>query len=77
MTRRTISKRIPSLTIILCGPAKYPRCVVAKADDLRNPIYWTGSDWIRDESAALVFFDINAALWVYRMPLVENVSQVV
>ena len=68
-----MSAEIPMMSLI-CRGKKFRRYVVAKADDLKNPIYWTGSDWSDNEAHAQVFADVNQALWCYHGLLLENVA---
>lgn len=69
-----MSSEIPMLSIIKRGAGQFPRFIVAKADSYKNPIYWTGEDWDDDETKAMVFADVNEALWAYHDLLHESVS---
>jgi hypothetical protein len=69
-----MSAEIPFLSLIHVGSKRFPRFLVAKADELRNPIYWTGQDWAKDDAKAMVFADVNQALWTYHDLLVEAVA---
>jgi hypothetical protein len=69
-----MSSEIPLLSLIHVGSKKFPRFLVAKADELRNPIYWDGKGWTKDEAKAMVFADVNQALWAYHDLLFEAVA---
>lgn len=59
-----MSQDFPIVSIIKRGCRKFPRVIVAKGDEYKNPIYWTGSDWSADEGEAMVFANVNDASWV-------------
>lgn len=69
-----MSAEIPMLSLIQIGPKRFPRFLVAKADELRNPIYWDGQDWTKDEMKVMVFADQNLALWAVHDLLAEAVA---
>ena len=69
-----MSDEIPMLSLVKRGSKSFPRYVVAKSDEFRNPIFWTGSAWTSDESEAALFSDVTQALWVYHDLLMECVS---
>lgn len=61
------------LSLIKKGSNKFPRYVLAKADEYMNPVYWSGQTWgIEDD--ALLFANVNEALWIYNELLIENVN---
>ena len=66
-----MSDEIPMLSIIKKGSATFPRVIVAKGDQFRNPLYWTGS---AEEDDAMVFANANDASWVCHDVLMESVS---
>ena len=69
-----MSDEIPMLSIIKKGSATFPRVIVAKGDQFRNPLYWTGSGWSAEEDDAMVFANANDASWVCHDVLMESVS---
>ncbi len=69
-----MSDNIPMLSIIKKGSATFPRVIVAKGDEFRNPLYWTGSDWSAEETEAMVFANANDASWVCHDVLMLAVS---
>lgn len=69
-----MSKNIPTITIVKKGSEKFPRCIIAKADEYKNPIYWTGSGWTAKEAEALVFADVNEACWVHHDMMLERLQ---
>jgi len=69
-----MSSEIPLLSIIKKGSKNFPRVIVAKSDEFRNPLYWTGSDWSAEETEAMVFANTNDASWVCHDVLMESVS---
>ncbi len=69
-----MSNKIPLLSIIKKGSRNFPRLIVAKCDEFRNPIYWTGSGWSAAEADAMVFANANDASWVCHDVLMESVS---
>lgn len=69
-----MSDEIPMLSIIKKGSAKFPRVIVAKGDEFRNPLYWTGSGWSAEEDDAMVFANANDASWVCHDVLMESVG---
>lgn len=69
-----MSNEIPLLSIIKKGSATFPRVIVAKGDEFRNPLYWTGSGWSAEEDEAMVFANANDASWVCHDVLMLAVS---
>lgn len=69
-----MSSDIPLLSIVKKGTNEFPRYLVAKADEYRNPIYWTGATWTANEDAAVLYDDVTQALWVYHDLLSESVA---
>ena len=69
-----MNEDIPMLSIIKKGSATFPRVIVAKSDEFRNPLYWTGSNWSSKETEAMVFANANDASWVCHDVLMESVS---
>lgn len=69
-----MSDEIPMLSIIKKGSRGFPRVIVAKGDEFRNPLYWTGSGWSAAEAEAMVFANANDASWVCHDVLMESVS---
>lgn len=69
-----MSHEIPMISLVKRGSKSFPRFVVAKSDEFRNPHFWTGSAWTSDESEAALFSDVTQALWVYHDLLMECVS---
>lgn len=69
-----MSDEIPMLSIIKKGSTKFPRVIVAKSDEFRNPLYWTGSGWSAAEAEAMVFANANDASWVCHDVLMLAVS---
>jgi hypothetical protein len=69
-----MSGEVPLLSIVKKGTNVFPRYVVTKADEYRNPIYWTGSNWTANEDAAMLFDDVTDALWAYHDLLTESVA---
>lgn len=69
-----MSSEIPLLSIIKKGSAKFPRVIVAKSDEFRNPLYWTGSGWSAEETEAMVYANANDASWVCHNVLLETVG---
>ena len=69
-----MSSEIPLLSIIKKGSKNFLRVIVAKSDELRNPLYWTGSGWRAAEAEALVFANANDASWVCQDVLMLAVS---
>lgn len=47
-----MSNEIPMISLVRKGAKSFPRYVVAKADEYRNCVYWTGSGWTCDEARA-------------------------
>ena len=68
-----MSKEIPMITLVKMGTKTFPRYVLAKADEYKNAVYWSGSTW-SDESEAILFSDVNEALWTHHDLLMEFVS---
>ncbi|MCZ2342655.1 MAG: hypothetical protein LC104_12825 [Bacteroidales bacterium] len=62
------------LSIIKKGSRGFPRVIVAKGDEFRNPLYWTGSGWSAAEAEAMVFANANDASWVCHDVLMLAVS---
>lgn len=69
-----MNEDIPMLSIIKKGSATFPRVIVAKSDEFRNPAYWTGSGWSAEEAEAMVFANANDASWVCHDVLLETVG---
>lgn len=69
-----MSQKIPMLSIIARGTKQFSRYIVAKADEYKNPMYWTGEGWDDDESEAQMFFDANDALWVLHEEMLGHLS---
>jgi len=69
-----MNEDIPMLSIIKKGSATFPRVIVAKSDEFRNPLYWTGSGWSAEEDEAMVFANANDASWVCHDVLMLAVS---
>lgn len=69
-----MSDEIPMLSIIKKGSRGFPRVIVAKGDEFRNPLYWTGSGWSAAEAEAMVFANANDASWVCHDVLMLAVS---
>lgn len=69
-----MNEDIPMLSIIKKGSATFPRVIVAKSDEFRNPAYWTGSGWSAEEDEAMVFANANDASWVCHDVLMLAVS---
>ncbi len=69
-----MSSEIPLLSIIKKGSATFPRVIVARSDEFRNPLYWTGSGWSAEEDDAMVFANANDASWVCHDVLMQAVS---
>lgn len=69
-----MNEDIPMLSIIKKGSATFPRVIVAKSDEFRNPLYWTGSGWSAAEAEAMVFVNANDASWVCHDVLMESVN---
>lgn len=69
-----MNEDIPVLSIIKKGSATFPRVIVAKGDEFRNPAYWTGSGWSAEEDEAMVFANANDASWVCHDVLLETVG---
>lgn len=69
-----MSDEIPMLSIIKKGSMNFPRLIVAKCDEFRNPVYWTGSGWSAAETDAMVFANANDASWVCHDVLMQAVS---
>ena len=69
-----MSSEIPLLSIIKKGSKNFPRVIVAKSDEFRNPLYWTGSGWSAEEDEAMVFANANDASWVCHDVLLETVG---
>lgn len=68
-----MSSEIPMLSLIKKGSKLFPRYVLAKADEYMNPVYWSGQTWgIEDD--ALLFANVNEALWTYNELLTESIS---
>lgn len=65
---------IPTITIVKKGCEKFPRCIIAKPDEYKNPIYWTGLGWTAKEVEALVFADVNEACWVHHDMMLESLE---
>jgi len=68
-----MSKEIPMITLVAKGSKTFPRYVLAKADEFKNAVYWDGSTW-GDESEAVLFNNVNKALWTQHDLLMEFVS---
>jgi len=68
-----MSADIPMITLIKKGTKSFPRYVLAKADEFKNAVYWDGSTW-GDETEAILFNDVNKALWTHHDLLVEALS---
>lgn len=69
-----MSADIPMISLVKKGTKEFPRFVLSKADEFRNPTYWTGSGWDADESSAVVFASANDAAWVYQDILMDAVG---
>ena len=69
-----MSSEIPMLSIIRKGSKNFPRVIVAKSDEFRNPLYWTGSGWSAEEDEAMVFANANDASWACHDVLMQAVS---
>jgi hypothetical protein len=69
-----MSDEIPMLSIIKKGSRSFPRVIVAKGDEFKNPLYWTGSGWSAAEAEAMVFVNANDASWVCHDVLMLAVS---
>lgn len=69
-----MSNEIPMITVVKKGSKDFPRFVLAKADEYLNPVYWDGQKWISDEDDALLFANVNEALWTYNELLTESIS---
>jgi len=69
-----MNEDIPMLSIIKKGSATFPRVIVAKGDEFRNPAYWTGTGWSAEEDEAMVFANATDASWVCHNVLMESVS---
>lgn len=69
-----MSHEIPLLSMIARGTKQFPRYIVAKADEYKNPLYWTGEEWTSDEGQAQMFSDANQAVWVMHDELVGSLA---
>ena len=68
-----MSSEIPMISVVKKGSKDFPRFVLAKADEYMNPLYWNGQTWLSDEADALLFSNVNKALWAYNEILMESV----
>lgn len=68
-----MSKDIPMITLVKKGTKSFPRYVLVKADEYRNSVFWNGSTW-SDESEAILFSDVNKALWANHDIIMDAVS---
>ena len=68
-----MSKEIPMITLVAKGSKAFPRYVLAKADEFKNAVYWNGMSW-SDESDAILFSNVNQALWAQHDLLMETVG---
>lgn len=69
-----MSSQIPMISLVRKGSKDFPRFVLAKADEYRNPVYWNGLTWSDNEADAILFNNVNEALWVYHDILMDSVG---
>lgn len=66
----------PILTLIQRGDSKFPRFIIAKSDDLYNPVYWDSenNEWQKDENKATVYANQINALWEHHHLMLESLK---
>lgn len=60
-----MSDEFPMISLVKKGSPEFPRYALAKSDEFRNPIYWSGLTWTANESDAVLYSDVTQALWTY------------
>lgn len=66
----------PILSLVQRGSDKFPRYIIVKGDQVRNPTYWNAvsEEWHSDEGKATVFADVNRVLWEHHSLMMEAIG---
>lgn len=67
-----MSSEIPMLSLIKKGSKKFPRYILAKADEYMNPVFWDGQTW-GEETDAKLFENVTDPLQIFNEILMESV----
>ena len=69
-----MSDDIPMISLVKKGTKDFPRFVLSKADEFRNPLFWSGLAWTAEEADAILFNDVTEAAWAYHDLLTDAIG---